>query len=47
MGFSNIRSKIKMSTTCQHTYAKLGNLGNFKADDLYTTEHIKKSELLL
>ena len=28
-------------TTCQYTYVKLGNLGIDKADDSYTTEHIK------
>ena len=28
-------------TTCQYTYVKLGNLGINKADDSYTTEHIK------
>ena len=28
-------------TTCQHINLKLGNLGNNKADDSYTAEHIK------
>ena len=32
-------------TTCKHTNIKLGNLHNNKADDSYTAEHIKESEL--
>ena len=38
------RSKIERSivlTMYQHTYVKLGNLGNNKTDDSYTAEHIK------
>ena len=30
---------------CQHIYVKLGNLGNNKADDSYTAEHIKNGAL--
>ncbi len=29
-------------TTCQHTYVKLGNLGNNKADASHTSKFIKK-----
>ena len=38
------KCKIKRSmvlTTCQHTYVKLGNLGNNKADNSHTAEHLQ------
>ena len=44
-----IRSKIRsiVLTTCEHTFVKLGNLSNNKADNSYTAEHIKKLDLFL
>ena len=41
---NDARNKIKRSMvlpTCQHTNAKLDNLGNNNADDSYTAKNIK------